>query len=469
MLKLFILLLLYTITAVCQNIDSSLAKKFIQHLCNNDLPDSLIEDETLSAVKRFGIRYNNVYCKSIISYDFPDEIKSYYKNQSSDLSYKIEPVSDSIEMLVVSSASNKFSATYYFKNAKLIHPVFAEINNWQVLNSKYFRLFYNDSSLINLYAVDKLDNFVERIGKLFGFSDSDFMLLEIEKIYYVLCSSEDEIKRLTGYYTRGMYNLSGDMILSTYNSHYHELVHFLVNYKLKTLPLYTHSFLQEGIAVALGGRGGLSAESLLSIASFLEQSQFFNYNELLNQNKFKMNDASITYPVSGIYNLFLLKQYGIEKYLELYLKYSGSETEINQMSIQQEDLPDETLWKKFLAEYKNSIIIDSGISQPGVQLKEGYYHCKIIDPVFFYSKIKTGEYSSKLFNEIFPGKNYAGEKYGIVPRENEITVYNFLTNTILASYSSGFSIEQKNIKDENGYWCFKIDAKVFDEMVLPGL
>ncbi|QQS35939.1 MAG: hypothetical protein IPM56_17125 [Ignavibacteriales bacterium] len=467
MLKLFIILLLYTIAAACQNIDSVSAKKFIHHLCNNDLPDSLIEVETLNAVNRLGIKYDNVYCKALISYDLPDEIKSYYKNQSSDLSYKIEPVSESLDRLVVSSASKKFSTKFYFKNAKLIHPVFAETNNWQVLNSKYSRLFYSDSSSLNQYAVHKLDNFVERIGKLFGFSDSDFMLLEIEKIYYVLCNSEDEIKRLTGYYTRGMYNLSGDMILSTYNSHYHELVHFLVNYKLKTLPLYTHSFLQEGIAVALGGRGGLSAGSLLNIATFLEQSQFFNYREILKNSEFKMHDASITYPVSGLYNLFLMEQFGMEEYINLYLKYSGSENEINQMTIQQEELPDENRWKQFSSEYKNSVIIDSSISQSGVELKQGYYHCKINEPVFFYSKAKSDGYISKLFLELFPGRNYSGEKYGVVPKENEITVYNFFTNTIEASYSSGFSMEQKKIKDENGYWCFKIDAAVFDDILLP--
>ncbi len=448
-----------------QSLTEESAKKFILQLCSDSNLYSMIDTQTLKITNRLGIEYDNVRNKSMISYELPAEIKKLFLVDISQFSFSIEKISDSVDKLKLSAPSKGYSTQYYFTNSKFTHPVLVFTNDWTVRDSKYFKFLLQDKSLTNEYAIKKLDEFVEETGKLFRFTEKDFALLEKEKIYYVLCDGEDEVEKLTGYKARGMYNLAGDMIITTYNSHYHELVHLLVNYKLKKLLLYTHSFLQEGIAVALGGRGGFSPSSLLHIASFLETSGFVSYKEILKNSDFKMNDASITYPVSGLYSSFLLERLGVEKYFELYRKYSSNESSISEMEIDTDVLPSESEWKNFYQGYVNPIIILSEKSDERKYYQEGnYYFFNLNEPLF----IKAGEptdYQSILFKELFPGREYKGEKYGIIPKENEITVYNFFTNNIEAGYSTGFSSEHKNLKNEKGFWCFQIEAKMFDHLL----
>jgi hypothetical protein len=448
-----------------QTLTNELARKFINQLCSGNNIDLMIDAKTLIVTNRLGIEYDNVQNKSLISYELATEIKKLFLVDSSQFIFSIEKISDTIDELKLSVPSKGYTTQYYFTDSKYTHPVLVFTNDWSVTESKYFEFLVQDKSLTNEYAIKKLDDFVEQTGKLFQFSEEDFSMLEKEKIYYVLCDGEDEVEKLTGYKVRGMYNLAGDMIVTTYNSHYHELVHLLVNYKLKKLPLYTHSFLQEGIAVALGGRGGLSPSSLLYIASFLETSGFFSYKEILKNSDFKMNDASITYPVSGFYNSFLLQQLGAEKYFELYRKYSSDGSSINETEIDSGFLPSESEWKSYQQSYVNPIsIVNNNSDDRKVYLEGDYYYFNLNEPLFIKTE-ELSDYQSKLFKELFPRSNYKGEKYGIIPKEKEITVYNFFTNNIEASYSTGFSIEQQNLKNENGYWCFKVKADLFDQSI----
>jgi hypothetical protein len=143
--------------------------------------------------------------------------------------------------------------------------------------------------------------------------------LKKEKIIYILCKDEDEIEKLTGYKARGMFNLAYDYVISTFNCHYHELLHLLMNYKLKNIPPYTHSFLQEGFAVSFGGRGGKEPEVILNLGCFIAESKFLEYKELLSLDKFRNFDVSMSYPLSGLYNNFIISNFGIDNYLKLYL------------------------------------------------------------------------------------------------------------------------------------------------------
>lgn len=465
MFKHLLFVLVFVSGSYPQSLTNESAKKFISQLSKGSNLDLMIDTQTLKLTNRLRIEYDNVQNKSLISYELPTEIKKLFLVDSSQFLFSIEKISDSVDKLKLSVPSKGYTTQYYFTNSKYTHPVLVFTNDWSVTGSKYFNFLLKDKSLTNEYAIKMLDEFVEQTGKLFHFTEEDFSLLEKEKIYYVLCDGEDEVEKLTGYKARGMYNLAGDMIITTYNSHYHELVHLLVNYKLKTLPSYTHSFLQEGIAVALGGRGGLSHSSLLYIASFLETSGFFSYKEILKNSDFKMNDASITYPVSGLYNSFLLGQLGAEKYFQLYRKYSSDESSINEMEFDTNVLPSESEWKSFQQSYVNPISIVTEISDDRKFYQGGdYYYFNLNEPLFIKADELT-DYQSKLFKELFPGREYKGEKYGIIPKEKEITVYNFFTNNIEASYSTGFSLEQQNLKNENGDWCFKIQVKVFDNLL----
>ena len=146
--------------------------------------------------------------------------------------------------------------------------------------------------------------------------------LSEEKILYLLCDGPEEVETLTGFKLRGIFLMGADAIVSSFNCHRHEVAHLLLNFRLASLPLYTHPFLQEGWANAMGGRGGKARDVILHLGAFLQQSEFVTYPELLQRKTFANTDPSIAYPLSGVYNRFLLAQQGVDAYLRLYRQYS---------------------------------------------------------------------------------------------------------------------------------------------------
>jgi len=269
-----------------------------------------------------------------------------------------------------------------------------------------------------------------------------------------------------------MCNLAYDYLITTFNCHYHELLHLLINYKLKNLPLYTHPFLQEGFAVALGGRGGKEPEVILNLGCFLEKSGFPSYKDLLNSNNYKSNDASMSYPLSGLYNDFLLKEISIEKYLKLYLKFSSSNNITSTISTS--DLPAEEDWLNFLNEYPDNERIkldfdknylEKSVEHPAftISRQDDYYLFSTMENLLFSDSDNDGKYQSKIFNELFPNSIYNGEKYLLRVNDTEIDVYNLYTNNLIANYASGFTINMKPVPKENGYYKFLLNKDLFDE------
>lgn len=245
-----------------------------------------------------------------------------------------------------------------------------------------------------------------------------------------------------------------------------------MNYKLKDIPLYTHSFLQEGFAVAFGGRGGKDAEVILNLGRFISESNFLNYNELLNQDSFRKTDASMSYPMSGLYNKFLIKLFGIDDYLELYLKYSAND--LNNSTISQNDLPPESEWQHFVGESTNfeQIKVDFNekdfktiVDNSTYTLKEDKdaYLIKTSGNILISTPKKNDNYTSTIFRKFYPEIRYDGEKYLIRINDNEISVYNLLTNNLIASYVRVLTLDMKPVPKGNSLYTFCIDKSVFDE------
>jgi hypothetical protein len=72
-------------------------------------------------------------------------------------------------------------------------------------------------------------------------------------------------------------------------------------------------------------------------------------------------------------------------------------------------------------------------------------------------------YKSKKFNEEFPSIEYGGYKYLIKADPREVNIYNFYTNILIASYSAGFSLKNKEVPKEEGYFIFYVRKEVFEE------
>ncbi|MDR3666096.1 MAG: hypothetical protein P4L35_04560, partial [Ignavibacteriaceae bacterium] len=239
-MKFFPLLLLFCAPLLSQDLSASFPDRFIHTMIyeSGNIKSFLLPEE-LVASEQFGISYSGVKNKFLISNDIDPEIKEGIKNGLLHFDLKNEILKNNYSRLTFSVPEKNFQRQYYFKDSLLISAPAYFSAGWIIITSRYFEFHVSDPSSINEYSIKNLDNFVDNISKRLGLSSKDLALLSDKKIKYFLCRDEAEIKNLTGFNTMGMYYLPYDYLITIYNSHYHELLHLLMNFKLKTLPLYT--------------------------------------------------------------------------------------------------------------------------------------------------------------------------------------------------------------------------------------
>jgi hypothetical protein len=461
----------------CQEINpqSSQIQNFFRDLIEkqNDIT-SYIHPESLIKSERLGISYDGVSNKFLISFDIDESVKE--KIKSGELSYqlKYEKLNDDYQRVNFLINENGYAKEFYFKDDMLIPSSSYFTGTWEKRESQYFRVFLSDPLLFNNYSIDELDNFVNIMLSLLNIEQSQKDLLEKEKIDYILCKDENEIEKVSGFNTRGIYIIAYDEIITTYNCHFHEIAHLLINFRLKNLPLYTLPFLQEGFATAMGGRGGLGRSVLFDVGLFLQKSSFIPFNSILTKTEFLSEDASLIYPVAAFYNLFLIEELGITSYLSLYLTYSGNLDDISNLTIDAIKLPPTEKFYTYLDGYKQKEITFAADEKFSI-LSEGstwkimeslnYYLIKTRSNLLLKSSDVPAGYISKKFNELFPGIKYDGFKYLIQANSREINIYNLYTNILIASYSIGFSLDGKEVPAEEGYFTFYLKKDVFMEEV----
>jgi len=472
-IALLLLVLLFTHDALSQSLTNKRAEEIIKALISNsDSLENFVLPEELAISKRLGISYHGVENKFLISYEIPEEIKKEIKNGKTDYTFYIEKIGDEFSILHFECAEKNYKTKYYFQKDYLISPPYFYYKDWQSIESEHFIFYLSEPKFFNQYSIDRLENFVKYVFFVLKYTEEEQQLLKKEKLIYLLCKDEDEIENLTGYKARGMGNLAYDYVITTYNCHYHELLHILMNLKLKQLPLYTHPFLQEGFAVSFGGRGGFEPGVILNLGKFLEASDFLKANQLFNSNEFKNYNVSMTYPLSGLYILFLINEIEIEKYFELYLKYSYEN--IGGIIIDSTEFPSEFKWNHFVNNFSNDEEIKIDFSEEDFQtLIEdssyivkgygGFYLIVTKENILISTAGQNENYSSKIFNEFYPNINYNGEKYLIRVNESEVAVYNLFTNNLIGNYVSGFSVDMKPVPKENGYYKFLMNKNIFDE------
>ena len=394
--------------------------------------------------------------------------------------YDIKNIGEQAFLLTVKIPSHNFIRTYIIKDSFVVSTEYYYSRNWQIISSDHFNFFISDKALFNDYSIKVLEEFLTKMFDVLMFTANEKNLLKEKKVYYFLCKDDEEIKKVTGFTTRGMYVLAQDYIVTTYSTHFHEILHFLINLKLKTLPLYTHPFLQEGFAVAFGGRGGLDVKTILDMGAFMVKSGFVRVNELLNKSDFKNTDASISYPVSGLYITLLIKNFGVEKFIELYRKYSGNS---------ENDFPDNFVIKDLLSENSFIKFADSLLNENPIKINykeysgsykslskqkdfEVYedkdkYFFKIKNPLLIKTTTTISSYESKYFKELFPSGKYGSEEFLITANENEVSVYNLFTNNLIGKYVAGFSTTGKLIPDNKGLFDFEINKNLFKKELKP--
>ncbi len=440
---------------------------------SNQLAD-FVQPQELALSNRLGTTYKGVQHKFMISNDLDENVKQQMLAGEIPYTCSVEALDNGFDCLLLDLPQQQ-QMRFYFQDSLLISRPSYYAKDWEPFESGFFVFHVSDACLYNTYATERLDAFVRQIAELMDFSESDIERLQREKIHYFLCRDDIEIEQLTGYVSRGQFYIPYDYVISTFNCHYHELIHLLINYKLGELPLYTQPFLQEGLAVALGGRGGKEPGVILDLGHFVLNSGFLDYKTLLSRNGFYSMDASMSYPASGLYTRFLIDTLGFDAYEQLYEKYSGSIDQVEKHPINTTDLPDETIWQQYLARFgdkdvlpatgnaENMIGFIKGKEYMVAQNRDWYLFVTQKD-LLVSTQNRHPDYDSKLFKELFPNRDYKSEKYAIRVSASEISVYNLFTNNLIAKYASGFSTDMKPIPvDEHESFRFLVRKTVFDE------
>ena len=479
MRRVFLILFFVPVCAPSQTLNRQEAEAFVHALLwNSSSLLSWFDPRNLTVSHRLGIEYEGVVNKNLVAYDVDDSIKGLVTEGRLGYSFTVDSLDRQHARLILTVDKTSGVKEFYFKGKRCISPLEYFAGNWTIVESEHFRFFLSDSTLFNAYSRDQLESFVARMAVLLGLNGQDIRTLREKKIYYYLCKDEDEIQRLTGFRARGMFNIAYDAVITTFNAHYHELLHLLVNYKLRRLPVYTHPFLQEGFAVAYGGRGGLESAVLLPLGRFLYDSHYAELSSLLDNEGFLEFDASISYPAAGLYNKFLFETIGIQSYLRLYRAHSWSLRRHATLRITSSELPDDSGWISLLqaSTYHNAITMDSLSNRNQIIFADSTieiakdsenYSFLLSDVVLLRGNESFPSYKSKAFQEFFPGKAYKGDKYLIRVTTEEISVYNLFTNNLIGSYAASFSSPPKRVPRSRDRYSFTIKRGVFDEPFRP--
>ncbi|MBI5867549.1 MAG: hypothetical protein HZB43_04550 [candidate division Zixibacteria bacterium] len=379
----------------------------------------------------------------------------------------------------VSSAGRTVRVRYEFirdgQEWRLASPVHASTRVWSMRETRFARIHFRDSSLINDYAVGDLDRFVDSVLGVFAVPKDRVRELEKWKIDYYLGDSVD-VKRMTGFTTEGMTYLPLDAVISRYLPHYHELVHVLVNFALRDVPLYTAPWLQEGLAVAMGGRWGKSPAVLTQMGSFLMGTGMASFDDVLTYQGFYNGSGTVdmSYALSGVLVQCLMAQHGEEQVLSLYRTVSGTDSVIQSSTIadtrQTIARTLGTTWDEITRECSEQMArntsngLDPADNLPGsihpffesrvlrfnarAWATDSAYVFRIevdstrVAGAFLFRDSLTGvmgPYRSRLFQRQIDKQQYSGEAVGVVFNKDEAGVYDYRTNVLVAKFASGFS------------------------------
>ena len=463
--------------AAAAPLETERAVAFLEALQDHpDSMDTFIGEDDLETAQRLGISYPEAPCKPLISWGLSPQDRGRLLEGGLDGQFKIEPLEDRFSRLVLFPNDSTATRDWIFQDGQVVSSVLYQTRGWKQIDSPHFRFFISDTTMFHPANIEVLEAFLEKTAPLLGMSEADLDRLAREKIYYCFCSSQEEIRELTGYAARGMYIVSHDIIVSTFSAHIHELAHLLINYKLQRPHLYTHPFFLEGFAVAVGGRGGKSPDILHQLGLSIHREGWVSLEELLGADGFYRLNASMSYPGSAVYNRFLLDNLGAENYLELYGRYGGNAESIMTMRINGAELPTAELWRQYLEDQPSEGAIIPGA--PGLESTRApvVFHplpggarfgFAVPGTTLAFSGPAAEEYRSFLFKDFFEDGRYAGERYFIRASSGEVAVYDLFTNTMIALHASGFSADLAEIPVVDGRFLFEVDRSVFSDDPAP--
>ncbi len=429
---------------------------------------------------RFGIEYDGIMVRS-------DAASPVIQNFDVMRNFLEPPVrqmeampGDTFQRLTFSAivGSESIKYTYYAKRDQrwfwLSFPQDYWTRDWPVQESKYLRIHVHPrvKEFLSPALLNEVDRFVAAMADTLKLPKASLAEIAARKIEWYYCDGDQTVEEITGFKTKGMLDLGSNSIISSTFPHYHELVHLLVNIRLKKIPLHTLPLLREGIAVRYGGRWGKSLSALSDLGAYLYKEKLVELDSILVDKGYEAaQDADIIYPVAGIFSSFLLDRIGIEGYLTGYRSLSGSGAQLRALKPDSIKKALATMggfadWNGLVTGFDAYLAKASGtyaVAAPGrvadgklllagdgysiVQSKDWLgFEFSLADTVtphgtlLFAPLPAPGSMVSSLFvehfSDVYP---YEGYRYGVRYDQNEAGLYDYVTNQLIAKYIWGIT------------------------------
>ena len=391
------------------------------------------------------------------------------------------------------------SQDYYLVNIdggwRLCSSMFFYTDTWRIRQSKYFAIHYNDSTLINDFAIAAMDSFVDSLIDLLQVTSDRQQFLETHKIDYYLCTP-GEMKLLSGYDAHGMTSFPFDAIITRHLPHTHEIVHLMANYALRELPLYTAPVIQEGLACCLGGRWGKTSAIINYWGNVSVSLGLTSLNDVITTGGFVNcgGGADAAYAVGSLFTQSLIDNFGAEKFLGFYKALSGDLPRAESLPADSIKSLAENIFKvnwnviednfdKLAHQCKYCGIIpghykpDSG---PVLNLKSENADLRIYDAdSTYYFEIKvpgdnpgaililsdstasqTSGYQSWQYAQHQPDARYAGEHFGLKINKDEVGLYDYFTNVLTAKFVYSFTPDENYYNAGSGQVTFSLNKSL---------
>jgi hypothetical protein len=235
-------------------------------------------------------------------------------------------------------------------------------------------------------------------------------------------------------------------------------------------PAAVLPFLQEGLAVHLGGRFQSSAGMQKELGRVLLRSEFVTLEEILSHDGFRALPADLSYAPSALFVEYLFARLGAESFLELYGALSGPfeavaswSTELIEarlasfLAIAAEELdssfreywtarPEATIRSPRSGEIVSpQIRVQSGACELWIEAEGGVARAQLsasnadsLRCAFVWPQREPSLPPSQLFAEHFPGRVYAGERYALVLDPGEAGFYDYGLDRLVAKRADGF-------------------------------
>ncbi|MCH9032485.1 MAG: hypothetical protein IIB00_09540 [candidate division Zixibacteria bacterium] len=450
---------------------------------------------------RHGIEYENIPLKMDIN-------SPLMRFRESDLSFSIRSgtfldTGFARMEVIFSNGEEEIPHRYYLKERSgyywLVFPQDFMTRGWRIVETKYFRIHLTEDqrTYLNPIAVNSLDNFVDSICEVLRISSDQQSALSESKIDYYYCTDANQVNKIAGVVAAGIYDLASDAIITSTFPHYHEIAHFLVNFRLKKLPISTLPLMGEGLATYLGGRAGRSPMILLDMAAYMLRSEMVSIQNLLELSPFHADvDAGLSYPCAALFVKFLIERTNIDSALALYSDLSarfdqtaGMTAEAISTHVARKTGETWSDIKSQFAEYYNSDLSLSNLSAYKLASVNSDLNfetnsakglgpvrmCKKGDRVFVICDLDSSDssektilfnvnqelkgYKSRLFEEHFPNSLFEGYRFGLRFDRNEAGLYDYATSIMLAKYIASFDESGGYFDEESSTvsFSFKLD------------